>query len=274
MPSTPEDAKLRLQANHQQSINKRNAFSELMSTKSKQQKTRDEQAGTKTIRKSYNPGPDGLLPYILDPSKFAPSQVITYNDDTVLIHDAFPKATVHLLLLPRHPDKRDLHPHEAFTDSQFLAVVRRDIDVAVKLAASELSRLIGQYSESNKARLAAMESDHPPDVLPAGRDYLKDIRVGIHAHPSMSHLHIHIISQDMHSDRLKHQKHYNSFNTDFFIPFKDLPLAEDDARRSVRYQNANLKQEFKCWRCGKMFANKFKQLKDHLDAEYEEWQRE
>ncbi|KIW90938.1 uncharacterized protein Z519_08721 [Cladophialophora bantiana CBS 173.52] len=251
---------------------KRNAFSELMSPKHKQSKP---QISTH-IGKHSNPGDprNGLLAYILEPANYPSDIVILYNDKAVLVRDAFPKATVHLLLLPRDPLKRDLNPRDALDDQEFLDMVRKEATEAVKLAASELSRLIAPYSESCKARIAAMESEDPPDELPPGRDFSKEFKVGIHAHPSMNQLHIHIISRDMHSDRLKHRKHYNSFNTDFFIPLEDFPLAQDDARRQTSYQNANLSKEYKCWRCGKMFGNKFTQLKAHLEEEFKTWRRE
>lgn len=251
---------------------KRNAFSELMSPKHKQPKAEiSKHVGRLSNPKDFR---NGLLPYILNPSNFPSDVVIQHNERVVLVRDAFPKATVHLLLLPRDPAKRDLHPRDALDDLEFVEMMRKEATDAVKLAASELSRLISTFSESSKARIAALESDNPPDTLPPGRDYSKEFRVGIHAHPSMNHLHIHIVSRDMHSDRLKHQKHYNSFNTDFFIPLEDFPLAKDDVRRQVAYQNANLKKEYKCWRCGKLFGNKFTQLKEHLEQEFKAWRSE
>jgi aprataxin len=30
----------------------------------------------------------------------------------------------------------------------------------------------------------------------------------------------------------------------------------------------------KCWRCGMNFGNRFARLKEHLEAEFEEWKRE
>ncbi len=255
--------------------NKRDAFSALMSPKSKQPK-QPQQYKHHDVGKLSNPKDprSGLLPYILDPSKCSSDVVIAHNDNGVLIRDAFPKATVHLLLLPRDSMKWDLKPTDAFDDADFLDLVRKEAAEAIKLAASELSRLISSHSESSKARIAAMEGDDPPDELPPGRDFLKELKVGIHAHPSMNHLHVHIISRDMHSDRLKHQKHYNSFNTDFFIPLDDFPLAQDDPRRLTGYQNANLKKEYKCWRCGRNFANKFTALKAHLEDEFRAWRKE
>lgn len=253
---------------------KRNAFSELMSPKAKQAKQLSPSKPVIGKPSHHRDFRGGLLEYILEPSKFPSNVVIRHNERTVVIQDAFPKATVHLLLLSRDSSKWHLNPRDAFDDQEFLDMMRNEARDAVKLAASELSRLISPYSESCKARIAAMESNDPPDILPAGRDFTKEFKVGIHAHPSMSHLHVHIISRDMHSARLKHQKHYNSFNTDFFIPLDDFPLAKDDIRRTTSYQNANLKKEYKCWRCGRMFGNKFKQLKEHLDEEFEAWKKE
>ena len=50
-------------------------------------------------------------------------------------------------------------------------------------------------------------------------------RAGFHVVPSMKHLHLHVISQDFDSARLKNKKHYNSFTTPFFI---DVEAAMDE----------------------------------------------
>ena len=259
--------------NHNENTNKRNAFSELMSPKAKQSKQLPAHQSEGKLNNLRDPR-NGLGAYLLDPSNFSSDVVIHHTDNAVLIRDAFPKATVHLLLLPRDSTKWNLNPRDAFDDPVFLDTVRNEAAESVKLGAAELSRIIGPYSQSNQARITAMESDDPPSELPPGRDFSKDFRVGIHAHPSMNHLHVHIISRDMRSDRLKHQKHYNSFNTDFFIPLEDFPMAKDDPRRQTSYQNANLKKEYKCWRCSKNFGNKFTQLKAHLEEEYGQWRSE
>jgi len=258
------------------SSHKRNAFSELMSSKPKQPKPEPQpkRAAQSTTRFNPHDPKSGLLPYITSPESFPSSRVITYTANTVLIHDLYPKATIHLLLLPRDQTKYDLHPRDAFADTPFLSLIRTEAASALQLASSELRRLLSPKSALDGARNAAMDSPAPPSTLPPGRDYASEFRVGVHAHPSMNHLHVHIISRDMHSPALKHKKHYNSFNTDFFIPLADLPLAEDDQRRSTSYQNANLNKDFVCWKCGEGFGNKFAQLKRHLEIEYEDWRRE
>ncbi|KAK0672624.1 putative Aprataxin [Cercophora samala] len=245
----------------------KNAFAELMAPKRKASTSPQPEKRSKHDKAARWRG--ALVQYINNPSSFG-TQVLRVTPNTVLIKDSFPKATVHLLLLPRSEKHHLLRPSEAFADPAFLAIVQQEAASAAQLAAAELERLIGSYSVSNKPRLEATDYANRP----RGRDYLKEIKVGMHAHPSMDHLHVHIISRDMHSPMVKHKKHYNSFNTEFFIPLADYPLAEDDVRRDVGFQNGNLSKDFKCWRCGKDFGNKFTQLKRHLEEEFEEWRRE
>lgn len=247
---------------------KRNAFSELMSPKRKVVSVKS----SRTAAPNPNDPRSGLLEYINHPDAY-PTRIISSDEDFVLIRDLFPKATVHLLLLPRDPAKYLLHPHEAFADPIFLTKCRKAAGIAAQLASKELQRLVGQHSLSDKPRGQALEQGD--EIIPAGRDWLAEIRVGIHAHPSMTHLHIHIISRDMHSKCVKHRKHYSSFNTDFFIPLADYPLAVNDRRRSISYQNSNLKEvDFRCWRCGRNFGNRFKELKGHLEEEFIGWKEE
>jgi aprataxin len=230
-----------------------------------------------------------LIEYIEHPERF-PNEVVRVTPHTVLIKDKFPKATIHLLLLPRSPAHYLLHPHAAFEDKVFLATIREDAAEAARLAAAELARQLGSFSASNRTRDEALnhktttttsntgkkKGDDEAPALPPGRDYSRDIRVGTHAHPSMAHLHVHVISRDMRSPegKLRHRKHYNSFNTPFFVPLADQPLPADDLRREVAFQNANLARELVCWRCGKGFGNRFAELKGHLEEEFERWRAE
>ncbi|KAH6634804.1 hypothetical protein B0J18DRAFT_461954 [Chaetomium sp. MPI-SDFR-AT-0129] len=267
----------------------RNAFTELMAPKPKAPVSQQPQSlankASQVIRGRWR---GALVEYIDHPERF-PNEVLRVTTNTVLIKDAFPKATVHLLLLPRSPAHYLLHPHTAFMDKEFLAMMREEAAVGVRLATAELSRRLGSFSATNRARDAAL--NHLNDVsagdddtgeakpieelpLPTARDYESEILVGTHAHPSMAHLHVHIVSRDMHSDRMRHRKHYNSFTTPFLVPLADQPLAADDARRETGYQNANLGRELVCWRCGRVFGNKFAELKKHLETEFVRWREE
>jgi aprataxin len=254
---------------------KRDAFSELMSAKPKEPNpttTTTTNEGAKYARYTTNHR-DGLLAYIQNPTSFPPTRVIYNNASFVVLHDLYPKASLHLLLLPRDPSKYLLHPFVAFSDPAFLASVCQEATRLKSLAASELRRLFGSGSASDAPYLSAIHADPPPDALPSGREWTSEIMVGIHAHPSMNHLHIHVISKDRQSDSLRHRKHYNSFSTPFFVPLDDFPLAQDDVRRHPG-REGYLKRDFVCWRCGKEFGNRFARLKEHLKEEFEAWKRE
>lgn len=218
-------------------------------------------------------GRNGLGPYIERPQDFPPERVIWYDDDFVAIRDLYPKAQIHTLLLPRNPAKTTLHPTEAFEDVDFRNLVLRGVKKLKSQVASELRRKYGLFSKLEAPRVAAMNSDDPPDVLPEGRDWEKSVATGYHAKPSMSHLHIHVFSVDRVSECLKDRKHYNSFATPFLIPVEDTPLHANDPRRHPG-REGYLDQDFLCWRCGRNFKHRFTMLKDHLKDELEQWKRE
>lgn len=224
------------------------------------------------------PGRAGLGAYIANPTAFPASRVIFHTPTSVAIHDMFPKATVHTLLLPRSELHNQLHPFDAFDDPAFLAQVRAEAARLKELVAKELQRLLGRYSRAEAERNAVLEGEAEPDldpsgnpVLPAGRDWMREIMVGVHSVPSMSHLHVHVLSRDMLSEKMKHKKHYLSFTSEFFVPLEDFPLAPDDGRRHQRHWP---ERPMLCFRCGRNFGNKFKELKDHLEVEFEAWKKE
>lgn len=220
-------------------------------------------------------GRDGLGAYIASPGSFSPTRVIFHSEKFVVINDLYPKSSVHLLLLPRDPAKTLLHPFKALEDLDFLAEIREEVMKLRKLVAKELRRRYGKFSVKDRAREEAMEADPATseEDLPPGRDWSKDVITGVHAHPSMNHLHIHIISVDRESDRMRHRKHYNSFATPFLIPVEDFPLDASDKRRHPGRERY-LESDMKCWRCGRNFRNKFARLKEHLADEFEQWIKE
>ncbi|KAG6027624.1 hypothetical protein E4U40_001451 [Claviceps sp. LM458 group G5] len=222
------------------------------------------------------------------PSSFPPNTIIFENANFVAIHDKFPKSTIHTLLLPRSPAHNLLHPFEAFQDEQFLQQVQQQVAYLKTLVAKELQRRLGRYSRAERARQAVLDGGEvdaeeveeteedaregsvlEPGVLPPGRDWEAEVISGVHAVPSMSHLHIHVLSRDMHSESMKHRKHYNSFNTPFLVDVMDW-----GARRGGGPETGlgtELSSELRCWRCGKGFGNGFKKLKEHLEEEFLSW---
>jgi aprataxin len=212
--------------------------------------------------------------------------VLYYDENFVLIRDQYPKASIHLLLLPRDPKISAVHPLEALqSNAEFRESVKKELDNRViPLVATELRRMFGAESKSDKAYQEDLEQriggENDDSETPAsesvhiGRDWASEVRTGIHFHPSLSNLHIHIISRDMHSPSLKHRKHFNSFNTPFFIPVASFPLPEDDERLNPNIAHGYLKRDLVCWRCGMNFGGRFAKLKEHLETEWEDWKRE
>lgn len=218
----------------------------------------------------------GLGAYLADPAVFPASVVISHDDDFVVIHDKYPKATVHALILPRSSRYQLMHPFEALADLDLLAKVRGQVVRVKALVASELQRRLGSFSAAEAARQAVLNGKtEPTDAsgLPSGRGWASEVRCGIHAVPSMRHLHIHVFSRDMHSPALRHRKHYNSFNTPFLVDIDDFPLSQDDPRRDTK-REGYLAWDLKCWRCGRNYVSKFKELKEHLESEFEAWKRQ
>ncbi|KAI0023560.1 HIT domain-containing protein [Xylariomycetidae sp. FL0641] len=257
---------------------KRNAFSELMAPKPPKQPHHTSSADTALSSPRRPPprnvsGRDGLGAYTLDPSAFPASRVIYHDADFVAINDLYPKASVHALLLPRSARRR-LHPFAAFDDPAFLGAVRGAAARLRRVAAKELQRRYGGFSAQDAAREAALDGDGDGGgALPGGRDWERELLVGVHARPSMNDLHVHVLSRDMVSDCLRHRKHYLSFNTPFLIDVADFPLAADDPRRHPG-RAGYMDRDLTCWRCGKNFGNRFAKLKQHLAEEFEEWKRE
>lgn len=252
------------------------SVAELMSNKNKRQKrdsAEDHDGPAVPASSSSNPRREELGAYIAHPELYSPDTVVYYNSEFVAIYDKYPKSSLHLLLLPRDSHKTRLHPTVALQDPDFLAKVKAEASKLRSHAAAELRRRYGKYSAQDSAREKALHAEPPPDKLPPGRDWEQEIMCGIHSHPSMNHLHIHIISKDRCSDRMKHKKHYNSFSTPFFVHLKEFPLTPDSARKHTSHSGSYLHQDLVCWRCGKNFGNKFADLKRHLDEEFDQWKR-
>ncbi len=108
---------------------------------------------------------EALAPYLADPARY-PQCVLYHDDEFVCIYDKYPKAMHHLLLLPR-------------TTGAIAAPV--DLTVAHLPMLRQLERCATEI-------IAAMSASVPSTVV---------FRLGFHALPSLSHLHLHIISADL-----------------------------------------------------------------------------
>ncbi|KAK5136987.1 hypothetical protein LTR08_001494 [Meristemomyces frigidus] len=260
-----------LSTKHNPPSSKPNAFTEMMGTKYTPPPLKPPPKLDPKTADTLRDSSWGLAAYTKDPASFPASRVVYFNKNFVVINDLFPKASVHLLILPRDTTKNKLHPHLAFDDPAFLADCRKEEQDVRAIVASELRRRFGQYSATDRPYLDALSSDDPPEGdFPPGRDWDKEVISGIHANPSMKHLHIHVLSRDMVSESMKKTNHYLSFTTDFFVGLENFPLAMDDHRRSY----GRFPKGMKCWRCGTDYGNKMASLLKHLREEFEEWKRE
>eukprot|EP00088_Acartia_fossae_P051920 TRINITY_DN5844_c0_g1_i10.p1 TRINITY_DN5844_c0_g1~~TRINITY_DN5844_c0_g1_i10.p1 ORF type:complete len:322 (-),score=51.48 TRINITY_DN5844_c0_g1_i10:200-1165(-) len=132
-----------------------------------------------SLVKKVEGGGGGQWSFGLLQSMNNPQLKVLEKSDHVVIKDKFPKAEHHYLVLPleRIQNIASLKP-------EHVPLVKRMVTTGWELA----------------------------DKHPTHR-----FRLGFHAIPSMSQVHLHVISQDFNSDRLKTKKHWNSFTTEYFI---------------------------------------------------------
>ena len=161
-----------------------------------------------------------------------PKMIVKEDDTVIIIKDGYPKAKHHYLVLPRE----------------------------------------------NVSSLRALNSSHVPllqHMLEMGKSLEKELlkkdtslkfQHGYHTVPSMTHLHMHVISRDFDSPCLKTKKHWNSFTSEFFLPAEDVvrqlqTLGKVEVDKG-RYE-AILKAPLKCHVCHASCQNMPK-LKAHI----------
>ncbi|TIA72578.1 hypothetical protein E3P92_02176 [Wallemia ichthyophaga] len=199
-------------------------------------------AATKLRANAFKDAPQNAKLAEFDPESLPKSEVLLYDDKTVTIHDKFPKAKYHFLILLRQP-----------------------------FNIRSLDHLLSQPDDVINAVLDAFDNDVEETIREEQlREYGTHwgIRRGFHAVPSMDSIHLHVFSNDLVSDRLKNKKHYNSFTTGFFVDFGQVTEAveegkKDQLRQSLRAKQELLKSPLKSHHNGKIFANMPK-LKQHL----------
>ncbi|KAL8202849.1 UNVERIFIED_CONTAM: hypothetical protein K2H54_027115 [Gekko kuhli] len=154
-----------------------------------------------------------------------------YKDERVaVIKDKYPKARYHWLVLPWQ------------SISSLKAVTGEHLELLEHMHATG-ERMVQQCLEK--------------DTL--------HFRLGYHAIPSMSHLHLHVISQEFDSPWLKNKKHWNSFTTEYFIDSQDvIGMIKKKGRVTVNSQaSESLKAPLRCHVC-KQQQSTIPQLKEHL----------
>lgn len=202
-----------------------------------------------------------LESYIREPEKFQTDEVIFYDDKVVIIRDKFAKSVCHLLVLVRDSQLTKKHPTTALT-----LEVKKELDGYIDRASDYIfQEFTGRY------KLIKLEPFFESNDDFEHKDSFVEnfVQVGVHSVPSMANLHIHVMTRDLSSSRLKNKKHFNSFTTNFFINWDQLPLDHIPDARATE-QRWLKDSDLVCLYCGKNFSNKFAKLKEHLTQEFSE----
>ncbi|MCL7026540.1 hypothetical protein MKW94_014170 [Papaver nudicaule] len=165
-----------------------------------------------------------------DPVRYN-QEVIEILDDVVVLYDLYPKARRHLLVVLR----KDGLDRLADVRKEHLPLLKIAHAVGVKWAMKFIF-------------------DEPSLVF----------RLGYHSDPSMRQLHLHVISQDFDSARLKKHKHWNIFNTAFFRDSADVIEEIEKHGQANLYDDESLMSaELRCNRC-KSAHRGLSRLKSHI----------
>lgn len=200
-----------------------------------------------------------LQPYVRNPREFGQDEVVFFDDEVAIIHDKFAKSVCHLLVLARDRSLTSSHPTTALTyevKDKLRRYVERAQDYAYQYFTKRFQPLELEPYFDTKESFYDKES------------FIENfVQVGVHSVPSMANLHIHVMTKDLNSDRLKNKKHYNSFTTGFFVNWDKLPLNQvPDVK--VTESRWLKEHDLICHYCGKNFTNKFSKLKQHLAEEF------
>jgi aprataxin len=177
------------------------------------------------------------------------------------------KSDVHGILVPVSGYADSI---QALQDPDYLALVRKEAQRAKLIIGSEIRRLYGPLSLQNQPREAVLNglvSIEREEDMPAGRDFEKEVKVGVLAKSPIAQLQIHVLSPDLCAKGIQHMTQYNAFTTPFFIDLNEFPLTQAEITNRGRHLTADTI----CWRCGKNFRNNIGALKQHLAEEFEDW---
>lgn len=158
-----------------------------------------------------------------------PNLKVKEDDRIIVIKDKYPKAKYHYLVCP----KKDVAMLKKLTED----------DIELLQHMDEVGREVAKKHEGVK------------------------FYFGYHAVPSLTRLHMHVISDDLVSPCLKIKKHWNSFTTDFFLPsekvIEGLKTQKKEPVYSLEYYKNLLSAPLKCHKCS--FKPKtLPDLKNHL----------
>uniref|UniRef100_A0A3Q3W4K4 Aprataxin n=1 Tax=Mola mola TaxID=94237 RepID=A0A3Q3W4K4_MOLML len=163
-----------------------------------------------------------------------PKMQVYKDEKVVVIKDKYPKARYHWLVLP-------------WQSISSLKALREEHYDLVKHMHRVAEQMVQKCPDASSLRF----------------------RSGYHAIPSMSHVHLHVISQDFDSPCLKNKKHWNSFTTDYFIESHDvIQMLETNGRVTIKEGTSELlKLPLRCHVCRRELPT-IPALKEHLKSHF------
>lgn len=201
-----------------------------------------------------------LHEYLSHPERY-PSVVLYYDDEFVAVRDKYPKAAIHVLLLPRPSFLKAANPSDL--RRHHLPQLQRMQEVAQLVT----DKAIQQYKAA-----------HPDHTLVAGGGGVAGGRGkpgvwwGFHGSPSLQPLHLHIVSDDLAGEFMKTRKHYASFaSPTFFVRLSSVIETlkyNDDLGINKSQMEAILRSDGnpRCHRCGATDITPLWSFVQHLAA--------
>ncbi|GAA5983080.1 hypothetical protein JCM10908_000149 [Rhodotorula pacifica] len=190
-----------------------------------------------------------------------PGVFVAANRKTTTIFDGFEKAKFHLLILPREPF---------------------ELDNGTTLSGTPLASLSQLLKSPHALQVLKVLQNQAEDVKEMIRDEMEKeygwswgVQAGFHAVESMRHVHLHVISTDFISPKLKNKKHWNSFHPTlgYFLHLSDVIAAVESGNNPLqadtKHYETLLKTELvSTYPPHATFAT-IPKLKEHLEVEWE-----
>ena len=157
---------------------------------------------------------DALLEYIDHPDRaHVAAATVARNETSVTIVDKYAKSAAHFLVVPLQrvpciPLALEPGAHLELLTA-LLARARALVHERGGVVCTADDAELGSSRSDAASRSAAGGGSAAVAAPPADLQY----RIGVHATPSLSQLHVHVITQDFNSPCLKKKLHWNSFTT-------------------------------------------------------------
>ncbi|GAA5850487.1 hypothetical protein JCM8547_001890 [Rhodosporidiobolus lusitaniae] len=200
-----------------------------------------------------------------DPERELPKGVLLGCDErTLTIYDGFEKAKYHFLIMPRDPFPLEKGGNVKSSELGSLGKLLKSED------RMEVVKALERQAEEVKEMIE--------DEMQKEEGFVWPVQIGFHAAESMKHVHLHVISTDLISPKLKNKKHYNSFHPTlgFFLHLSDVILGCESSSFSLdspKHYDSLLKLDLVSFHNGETYPN-IPKLKKHLEEEWERMRRE